>query len=440
MRDEEETAIDRTRPARDGAPSWRRFRLIGQSGPASEVRFEAQGDRCAIGSHESNDVVIADPLVSRFHCEIRAIESGLSIRDLGSRNGTIVDGVQVVEALVRDGSAIRIGGSSLLVSPSGETMPVRLSDAVRFGDLVGESAAMRAVFARLERAAAAEATVLLEGETGTGKEHAAEAIHENGARAAQPFVVIDCSAIPASLIEAELFGHEKGAFTGAIERRIGAFEEASGGTIFLDEIGELPLAMQPKLLRVLEQRTLRRVGASARIPIDVRVIAATNRSLKTEVNEGRFRPDLYYRLAVVTIVLPPLREHPEDMRMLADHLLASLGAGERERAKILAPEEIARLKRRAWPGNVRELRNVLEHRLVMDEALEGAPPEPELPRFSIDPTLGYAEARRRALAEFERAWAPALVDHHGGNVSEAARAAGMDRAYLHRLLKRHKER
>ncbi len=443
VNDDEQTAIDRTR-AQEAPPSWRCFRLLGEDAAAA-IQFTAERDGCAIGAHPSNDVVLNDPLVSRFHCEITAGPAGLRLRDLGSRNGTIVDGVVAYDALLRDGSVIRVGSSSLRVALSEQSLPVRLSSRTSFGGLVGASAAMRAAFARLERAAASDATVLLEGETGTGKEAAAQALHDAGARREGPFVVVDCSAIPESLIEAELFGHEKGAFTGATERRIGAFEEASGGTIFLDEIGELPLAMQPKLLRVLEQRTLRRVGGNARIPADVRVIAATNRNLRAEVNEGRFRPDLYYRLAVVTIVLPPVRERPEDIALLADHLLASLGADDEARASLHSPEVLARWKRGAWPGNVRELRNHLEHLLVMDEVLADdlvtGPDEPaSAPWTEIDPTLSYADARRHALAEFERAWAPALLAHHGGNVSEAARAAGMDRAYLHRLLRRHRSR
>jgi DNA-binding NtrC family response regulator len=442
VRDEEQTEIDASRAI--AKPSWRRFRLVGEHG---EVLFAADDDRCSIGSHPSNDVVLTDPLVSRFHCELRAEQrgsSGLRLRDLGSRNGTLVDGVVVLDAMLRDDSVIRVGGSTLRVSLGTESLPVRLSEARAFGGLVGESAAMRAAFARLERAAASEVTVLLEGETGTGKEAAAEALHGASARANAPFVVVDCSAIPETLIESELFGHERGAFTGASDRRVGAFEEASGGTLFLDEIGELPLAMQPKLLRALEQRTIRRIGSNARIPIDVRVIAATNRSLRAEVNEGRFRADLYYRLAVVTIVLPPLRERPEDIARTAEHLLVALGADAATRARVLSPAALARWKRATWPGNVRELRNHLEHALVMSDALADAPidasdPSDDAPRFTLDTSLSYAEARRRALAEFERAWAPALLARHGGNVSEAARAAGMDRAYLHRILRRHRE-
>jgi DNA-binding NtrC family response regulator len=429
------------------APSWSRFRLVGLEGPADGHAWSAEGEHLSLGAHASNDVVLEDPRVSRFHVEIHGARGGALIEDLASRNGTTVDGVRIRSAWLREGSVIRLGRSSLRFELSREeALPLRLSHAERFGDLVGRSVAMRAAFARLERAAASDSTVLLEGETGTGKEAAAESIHRASSRQAGPFVVVDASAMPANLIEAELFGHERGAFTGAVERRIGAFEEANGGTIFLDELGELPIDLQPKLLRALERRTIRRIGANARIDVDVRVIAATNRNLKVEVNEGRFRPDLYYRLAVLKVVLPPLRERPEDVELLAAHLLAGLGAAE-ERARVLTPELLRRLRRRAWPGNVRELRNHLEQCLVLDEppgdesststrAIGDPPPLSEGP--AVDPSLSYAEARRRALADFERSYAAALVAQHGGNVAEAARVAGMDRAYLYRLLRRHR--
>jgi DNA-binding NtrC family response regulator len=434
---DEHTAVDERHVVPES--NARRFAIAVADGPARGVTAPPT-ERCTIGSHPSNDLVVQDSFVSRFHCEVTAEADGPRLRDVGSTNATWVDGVQVHDALLRDGSAIRIGQSTLVVSLSAETAVRPISNARSFGGLVGESLAIRSVFARLERAASSDATVLIEGETGTGKEAAAEAVHAASARRDGPFVVVDLSALPGNLLESELFGHEKGAFTGATERRIGAFEEASGGTVFLDEIGELPLELQPKLLRVLEQRTIRRLGSNARIPIDVRIVAATNADLRRGVNDGRFRPDLYYRLAVVRVELPPLRERPDDIHMLADRLLEVLGADAARRAELLHPDSLTRLRRRAWPGNVRELRNQLESWLVMDDAI-ASPALEEAPVAlgpAIDPRLTYEQARRRALTEFERAFAPALVAFHGGNVGEAAKAAGMDRAYLYRLLRRHR--
>jgi DNA-binding NtrC family response regulator len=297
---------------------------------------------------------------------------------------------------------------------------------------------MREVFRRLELAAVSDATVLLEGETGTGKEGAAVGIHETSARADGPLVVVDCGAIPANLIESELFGHEPGAFTGAGGRRIGAFEEASGGTLFLDEIGELAPALQPTLLRALESRTIKRVGASKPIACDVRVVAATNRDLRAEVNDGQFRADLYYRLAVVRVNLPPLRERTGDLPLLVDHLLERLGVGPDDRASLSSDEFLAGLERANWLGNVRELRNHLEQCLVLQttELPEPAPDSPEA--GSVDLSRPYDEVRRLAIAGFERAYVAALLDAHGGDVSAAARAAGINRAYLYRLIKRHR--
>ncbi|MCZ7685599.1 MAG: sigma-54 dependent transcriptional regulator [Sandaracinaceae bacterium] len=312
-----------------------------------------------------------------------------------------------------------------------------LSTRTTFHGLVARSVAMRAALASIERAAASDATVLLEGETGTGKGKVAEAIHRGGGRAGGPFLIVDCGAVPAALLESELYGHERSAFTGATERRIGAFEEASEGTLFLDEIGELPLEQQPKLLRALESKEIRRVGANRHERVDVRIVAATNRDLRREVNEGRFRADLYYRLAVLRVTLPPLREREDDIPVLARELLASLGASEETIDRLCTPELLASLRRAAWPGNARELRNHLERCLAFDEAL---PIGDELVREGalVDASVPYAEARRRAIEAFEREYVRDLLARHGGKVSQAAAAAGMDRVYLHKLVRRHR--
>src|SRR5690606_11410703 len=327
------------------------------------------GTTCTIGSAALCDLAIDDPTVSRFHCEILIGDDGARLRDTGSLNGTILDGVQIVEAYLRGGSVLRIGRTSIRFDFGVERHPLQLSEARRFGVLTGESVAMRRIFSMLERAAASEATVLIEGETGTGKTAAARSIHLESARRDGPFVVLDCGAVPAALIEDELFGHEKGAFTGADTRRAGVFEEASGGTLFLDEIGELPPELQPKLLGVLESRQVRRIGAPRATPVDVRLIAATNRDLRQEANIGAFRPDLYYRLAVVRIEMPPLRSRPEDIPSIAAKLLRDLGGDDAAVARFARPELADSLRRAAWRGNVRELKNYLERCLVFEQVL-----------------------------------------------------------------------
>ncbi len=419
----------------------RRFRLAVVEGPARGLAWESTGDRCLIGSHKRNDLVIDDPTVSRFHCEISVDAGGPRIRDAKSRNGTIVDGVVVLEAFLRNRSLVRLGKTVLQFEVGSGANQLPLCEEAQFGTLYGASVAMRVTCGMLTRAAATDATVLLEGETGTGKSQAAISLHRRSARSAGPFITVDCGAVPSNLLESELFGHEKGAFTGATDRRLGAFEAASGGTIFLDEIGELPMDLQPKLLRVLEEREIRRIGSNEQRPVDVRVIAATNRELRAEVNAGRFRADLYYRLAVVTISIPPLRQRPEDIPILVDQILASLHAPPDAQRRLRSPELLARLQSAAWLGNVRELRNYLERCLILStDTLDGegggddARSEGQL---AIDPTAPYAIERERVLAEFERRYFRKLLALHDGKVSRAASAAGMDRRYLYRLLHRH---
>lgn len=405
--------------------------------------YQSEGLTCSIGAHPSNNVVVQDRTVSRFHCEIRAGEDGVQVVDLESKNGTSVDGVRVTTAWLKEGSTLRLGDTTLRFHVVPERAAIPISPHDTFGDLKGQSVAMRTVFAVLEKVSATDSTVLLEGETGTGKEATAEAIHELSKRAKGPFIVVDCGAIPGNLLESELFGHEKGAFTGAVAQRVGAFEAAHNGTVFLDELGELPPELQPKLLRVLEQRTIRRLGNTSRVDVNVRVIAATNRRLRQEVNEGRFRSDLYYRLAVIKVELPPLRERHGDIKALVENFLEQWGSPKAAVERLTAPTFVRRLEQAAWPGNVRELRNYLERCLVFDSPPPISPEGSAEPRGQSsageapDPTLSYADARSHALAAFERKWLPSLVDYHDGNVSKAARAAGIDRAYLHRLLRRH---
>ncbi|CAM3553902.1 sigma 54-interacting transcriptional regulator [Corallococcus soli] len=420
-------------------PVVRRFRLSVVEGPGAGMVWESTSDTCSVGSHPLNDCAVEDSTVSRFHCEVKIGPKGPQVKDLDSLNGVIVDGVQVVEGILRSGSLLRLGRVVLRFDFSAESNRLPLSDMTHFGSLVGTSVAMRGCFAMMERAAARDVTVLLEGETGTGKSQAALAIHQASRRKDAAFLVVDCGAIPAHILESELFGHEKGSFTGAVSRRAGVFEEADGGTVFLDEIGELPPELQPKLLRVLENREIRRVGSNTYLPVDVRLMAATHRDLRAEVNAGRFRSDLFFRLAVLRIGMPSLRQRPEDLSMLVSGILQSLGADPERTGALRTPEFLARLRHAAWPGNVRELRNHLERCLVFEDALPLAEEDsrPEGSPLEVDLSRPYAEQRRRVVDDFERRYLRALLEKHQGKVAQAAITAGMDRVHFYRLLRRH---
>jgi len=402
------------------------------------------GDTTRVGKADDNDLVLPDDTVSRHHCELVREGDAVRVRDLNSTNGTRVDGTRVSDALLSPGAVLKVGEIEVALRPAQQRAEVMPSDEPRFGPALGQSLAMRTIFGVLERIAPTEATVLLEGETGTGKDVLARAIVEGSPRKNGPFVVVDCGAVSYSLIESELFGHERGAFTGAIATRQGAFELGGGGTVFLDEIGELPVDVQPKLLRVLETREFRRVGGNKPIKTDVRVVAATKRDLKREVKAGKFREDLYFRLAVVPLVVPPLRQRREDIPMLAEAILdAACAGGER---LDLGDAAMQGLLAHDWPGNVRELRNVLERAVYMarasgatelgDVALPTAAGE-SASAFSFEPEKSYRETRARFEAEFERRYVKWLLQRHGGNVSAAARDAKMDRKHLHDLAKKH---
>ncbi|HVO30418.1 MAG TPA: sigma 54-interacting transcriptional regulator, partial [bacterium] len=314
-----------------------------------------------VGTAAENDFRLTDKGVSRHHCEIVAREEGFLVRDLASKNGVYLGPVLVREALIREPVTLRLANDVIEFVPGDDSVEVPLPKEGRFGEAIGSSAAMREVFASLTRAAASDANVLLEGETGTGKELLAHGLHLASRRATRPYVVVDCGAIPADLVESELFGHVKGSFTGAVSDKAGLFESAEGGTVFLDEVGELDREHQPKLLRVLESGEVRRVGAQAMKKIDVRVVAATHRDLVSEVAAGRFRQDLYYRLAVVNVRVPPLRERKDDVAVIAEAIAADLRAESPETVDPGAAERVAALLARyreySWPGNVRELRN-----------------------------------------------------------------------------------
>jgi len=418
------------------APTVRRFRLINE---ADQSVSECVLGKCQIGSHAAAEVQLADATVSRFHCEVIIEGQRATVKDLGSTNGTSVDGVRVKEAFLKQGSVISIGNTRLRFELDDKVSALPVSQESTFGTLRGANPAMRQAFMILEKAAKTDATVLLEGETGTGKSRAAQALHSTGARRAAPFLVVDCGALPPTLLEAELFGHEKGAFTGAASKRLGVFEEANGGTVFLDEIGELPLELQPRLLRVLEDRQVRRLGQNQWTPVDVRIVAATHRDLRADVNAGKFRSDLYFRLAVVRVTLPPLREHAEDLPEIAKALLKELGASDTSHPSLFTSDFLGQLQQATWAGNVRELRNHLE-RCIVFETPE-APTRGKTPSTagaSIDLTTGpLVEARKRANDRFERDYLTALLARHGGKVSQAAVEAEVDRVSLYRLMRKH---
>ena len=396
-----------------------------------------------IGSHPSNDVVLADPTVSRFHLALERGSSCWQVRDQGSLNGTRIGGVVVRDADVpSSGCTLEIGDSVVRVREVGSTRLDDLSASTNLGGLQGKSPAMRRLFALLERVAQSDSTVLIEGESGSGKELVATEIVRRGTRADKPFVIVDCGAISPSLFESILFGHCRGAFTGADRDRIGSFEAASGGTLFLDEIGEMPLEMQPKLLRALQSREICRVGETKPRPVNVRILAATNRRLEREVNHGGFREDLFFRLAVITVRVPPLRERLEDLELLVPALLESLGVP--RSSSLFDPMAMARLAAHNWPGNVRELRNFVERAVVLDTT-SGAMNSSDAPSdepghrvvAEVDLDVPLRLAKENLIANFERKYLARLLEWSNGNVSRAARRAAMDRINLHRLIQRY---
>ncbi|HEV8323892.1 MAG TPA: sigma 54-interacting transcriptional regulator [Myxococcota bacterium] len=413
-------------------------------GPAAPARQAEVGrEGLEIGSHPSNGLRLVDDSVSKFHARVLRAPEGFVLEDAGSTNGVFMGEHRVLRAVLANGSAFQVGRCTLRLRVVEGRGRVELHEEDFFGGLIGRHVAMRELFVLLARAARAEATVLLEGETGTGKELAARALHAHSARAAGPFEVLDCGAIPGNLLEAEVFGHRRGAFTGAEESVPGVFERAGGGTVFLDEVGELPLELQPKLLRVLEERTVRRLGDAQVRQCDVRVVAATNRDLRRMVADGRFREDLYHRLAVVRLRIPALRERKDDVALLSLHFLqrALGGANVGGQWVHLLVASFDRLKAHDWPGNVRELRNVIERAVVLADpaALTGD----DAARCLAELTEGLArsligeEPLRQAKARFEREYLEAALRRTGGHVRRAAEIAGVHQKSFERLLRRY---
>jgi DNA-binding NtrC family response regulator len=399
-----------------------------------------------VGRDAAAQIVLDDQEVSAFHCELRAVSEGILVKDLGSTNGTFLGAVRVREAIVSAPIELLVGRSRVHLEPQAKRrVEVGFSD--RFGPLVGSSPRMRRVFGVLEKVAGTPLSVLIVGETGTGKELVAKAIHDASERKGGPFVVVDCGSIPPTLAESILFGHEKGAFTGANERRKGALTEADGGTLFLDELGELPPELQPKLLRALSEKQVKRVGGNAFEPIDVRVLAATRRDLGAEMNAGRFRSDLFFRIAQVRVELPPLRERLSDLQPLVEEVCHRVGRPEHVQTVLSWIEQ--RMASHDWPGNVRELMNVASVAATLadepgaiDDVLTLARDEAgvELPRTGSsneDGAGSFGEEKRSAIAVFERDYFTGLARRCKGNVSEMARQSGMERHHVRAYLRKY---
>ena len=435
-----------TRPVGATSVAVRGLAVEVLEGPDASVAATSHQQRLSIGSAETNDLRLADPTVSRFHCELRATSSGIVVRDLGSTNGTWAGAVRIVEGVLAPGAVLTVGRTRVRVgSDRDRSVPVSLS--TELAGLVGRSIAMRRLMSQIEQLGPSETSVLVVGESGTGKEVVARSLHALSARASKPLLMLDCAAVAPALVTSEIFGHEKGAFTGAERTREGVLERAHGGTVLLDELGELPLTAQAPLLGALERKYFRRVGGAKDVAFDARVIAATHSDLRADVNEGRFRANLYFRLAVVTLEIPPLRARLDDLPILVEHFCRSLGAPERA-AELLTEDTLETLRRHRWPGNVRELRNWVEARLATDasiamRSLSQPPPAPSAPTRSeaidlIDSVIeaDWKSARARVLGELERRYLSHLMARAEGNVAQASRIAKLDRTHLTDMLRR----
>jgi DNA-binding NtrC family response regulator len=384
--------------------------------PNAPTTAVVSGDVLTVGTARDNDVVLSDPEVSRYHLRVRAL-------------GTDI---------VATGTRVGLGDSTVRVGDGGFALR-ELHEATSLRGLVGSSPAMRELMARVRKVAASSAPLLILGESGTGKELVAQAIHEESSRHAGPFVTVDSAAMTESLFASELFGHERGAFTGAHQQHIGAFERADGGTLFLDEVGELSEPMQSMLLGAIERGRFRRVGGQRDIQVDVRLVSATHQNLRAHLNSNRFRLDLYYRLAVVVLEVPPLRERPEDVEALTMHFVRQLDASPAVARLLCSPEQLRVLERHAWPGNVRELRNVVMRAIATGEqpVLEG--------HVAAHPAVGgqqlwsrpYKEARRTLLDQFELGYLQQLLERNDGSLRKSAREADIDRSYLIQMLRKH---
>ncbi len=411
-----------------GALVVRKYRLAVVAGP-SQGKEAPLLKPTTLGSGNDAAFKLEDPTVSRNHVQLSPRADGVWVKDLGSMNGTKVSGARIDEALIESEATLAVGNSLVRISIVEDAVDAPLGPP-RLGDAVAASPAMRRVLGVLERVARSEAPIVLLGETGTGKDVLARAAHASSARAHMPLTVFDCSAVTPTLIESELFGHEKGAFTGAAGERRGVFQQAHGGTLFIDEIGELPLDLQPRLLRAVESGQVKALGKERAAQVDVRIIAATHRDLEAAVKAGKFRQDLFYRLAVAMVKVPPLRERPEDIPLLAERFVREL---QKEDFSI-PPALMERMVAYDWPGNVRELRNVVARAILGEANALAGQGKPQTPQ-SAEPFHGlpFKEAKERLVDNFTRDYVETLLQRHGGNVSRAARAAGLARPYLHKL-------
>lgn len=414
--------------------------------------------RVTIGRAPTNTVVIHDERASRFHAEIFSTSRGWMVRDLQSRNSTLVNGQAIsADHLLGSGDTIAIGHATLVYA-EGETPTAQTVSAERPAPvaapvaaaarrpaavgsaMVGRSAAIQAIREQIEQVAATKATVLVRGESGTGKELVGRAIHDASDRRGGPFVCLNCAALSETLLESELFGHEKGAFTGATDRKIGKFEAAHGGTLVLDEIGEMSAAIQATFLRVLEGHPFERVGGSTRVQVDVRVVAATNRDLEAAVTGGSFRRDLYFRLKVVEILVPPLRRRPEDISVLATHFLERFAAETGRRLRGFTPAAIEALEAYHWPGNIRELRNCVERGVVLARREWIDVDDVALTQLAVAGDTGKVAAQPAgpftpmSIDEMERRHVLATLEAVGGNKTKAAAILGIERSTLDRKL------
>ena len=468
---------------RPTAKRLRKSKLVVLEGPDAGCELAVAKEQVFGGRNGVCDLVLSDKTVSSRHFSITAVDNGYVLRDEGSSNGTFYGDVKIREIFLRPGTVFRAGNTVLKFTPTDDVLTIELSERDRFDQVIGQSVPMREIFANLERVSPSELTVLIQGETGTGKEMVAKAVHNHSPRKNKPFVVLDCSAIPKDLIESTIFGHEKGSFTGAINQHKGVFEQANGGTIFLDEIGELELGLQPKLLRVLENREVKRVGSDRTIQVDVRVVAATNRDLRKMVADGGFREDLYFRMSVMSIELPPLRTRREDIPLLIAHFLIKHNTARRELGRPtleVSPEAMEGLIERPWAGNIRELKNLIERAASLgdgpsltrrDFMLGGepghvshpprvaasaapapapvvsapgapalAPPAPARDnevRFDVDIAVPFKDAKDLLTDQFETLYLRMLVAANKGNISQCAKVAGLTRFHLRELLKKH---
>jgi len=425
-----------------GATSFALTVVEGADSGATLLVAPGRALRVLAGQSPACDLRLTDRTVSRRHAAFELSGARVRVTDLQSTNGTFVQGLAVLDAYLQGGEVVRLGATAIRVERADGARESPLPAAARFGRLLGASPQMRRIYPLCERLAASTVPVIIEGETGTGKEVLAEALHEMGPRAAGPFVVFDCTAVPPSLVESALFGHERGAFTGATDARRGVFEEAQGGTLLLDEIGDLELSLQAKLLRAIERREVQRVGGNRWLKVDLRVLSATRRDLDREIQAGRFRDDLFFRLAVARVELPPLRAREGDAVVLARHFWESLAP----RGQAFPSDFAARLDGYAWPGNVRELHNAVARRVALgDEApiptgrspAEAAPPGGDPLEAILALDLPLTRARERMVEAFERRYLQRVLAAHQGNVGAAAAASGIARRYFQILRARH---